>query len=481
MFPIQLMPDQVEFVLLSFEGPDSYSKAGGLGVRVANLSHFLASQGFRTHLVFIGSPDLPGREALLDGQLQYYRWCQWISRYHPLGVYDGEEGKLNDFNQSVPPFIIDQIACPAISQGRHLVVLAEEWHTAEALIRLSDQLHEAGLRPYSTLLWNANNTMGFERIDWPRLGYVATLTTVSRYMKQIMRGYGLDALIIPNGIPSDLVQPGVVAGARQVRARLAANGELLLFKVGRYDPAKCWWLAVEAAAQLKQEGRAVRFLCRGGIEPHGVEVLDHARALGLLVKDVGCRPQGWDEALDCIIAAGPADLYNLQFGMSQAMLQVFYAASDFVLANSKHEPFGLVGLEAMAAGAVVFTGPTGETYSADGAGAIALDTDEPSELVQAIETLSAHPERAQAIRRAAPRVAARYTWDNVVEVLFEKIHLASSRQGVRPLHPTASQSQPLPDGLFPPCPPPPPALPLPAWPASPARRPVEIPLGAAAR
>ncbi|MGE5221437.1 MAG: glycosyltransferase, partial [Omnitrophica WOR_2 bacterium] len=199
MFPIQLQPDQVEFALLSFEGPDPYSKAGGLGVRISNLALFLASLGFQTHLIFIGSPELPGFEEHLDGRLKLYRWCQWISRYHPLGVYDGEEGKLFDFNRSVPPFTTEQIARPAIEQGRHLVVLAEEWHTAEALIRLSDQLHTKGLRPYSILIWNANNTKGFERLDWERLNFVATLTTVSRYMKQIMRTYGLDPLIIPNG------------------------------------------------------------------------------------------------------------------------------------------------------------------------------------------------------------------------------------------------------------------------------------------
>jgi hypothetical protein len=180
MFANRLQPDQVEFVLLSFEGPDSYSKAGGLGVRVANLSHVLASKGFNTHLIFIGSPDHPGIEEKLDGHLRFYRWCQWISRYHPLGVYDGEEGKVSDFEYSVPPFIVEQIARPAIENGRHLVVLAEEWHTAETLIRLSDQLHTAGLRPYSILLWNANNTKGFNRIDWSRLDFVATLTTVSR-------------------------------------------------------------------------------------------------------------------------------------------------------------------------------------------------------------------------------------------------------------------------------------------------------------
>jgi hypothetical protein len=34
------------FVILSFEGPDPYSLAGGLGVRVTGLSQTLADHGF---------------------------------------------------------------------------------------------------------------------------------------------------------------------------------------------------------------------------------------------------------------------------------------------------------------------------------------------------------------------------------------------------------------------------------------------------
>lgn len=475
MFPNRLQPDQVEFALLSFEGPDLYSKAGGLGVRVANLSLCLASQGFRSHLVFIGSPDQPGREEQLDGRLQIYRWCQWISRYHPMGVYDGEEDKLVDFNNSAPPYIVEQIARPAIEAGRHLVVLAEEWHTAEALIRLSDQLHTAGLRPYSILLWNANNTKGFDRIDWNRLNYVTTLTTVSRYMKQIMRTYGHDPLIIPNGIPSDLLLPTPEAAVSRVRECLAGNGELLLFKVGRYDPDKCWWSAIEAAALLKQTGKNIRFLCRGGIEAHGGEVLNHARELGLVVRDVAGHPGTWNEALDAIYTAGPADVYNLNFSMSQSMLRVFYAAADFVLANSKHEPFGLVGLEAMAAGGVVLTGPTGETYSVDGAGAIALDTDQASELVLIIENLCDHPERAQTIRQVAPFVAARYTWENVLEILFEKIILAGDHQKVHPFPSTVLDlPEPVRDVDIYPFIQPPGSQKVPAWPISRNKHPLEI-------
>lgn len=135
--------------------------------------------------------------------------------------------------------------------------------------------------------------------------------------------------------------------------------------------------------------------------------------------------------------------------MSQSMLRVFYAAADFVLANSKHEPFGLVGLEAMAAGGVVFTGPTGETYSADGVGAIALDTEQAGELVLIIENLYDHPEITQAIRQMAPFVAARYVWENVLDILFEKIIIAGGQQEVNPiLSSVLDLQEPMQDEIF---------------------------------
>jgi hypothetical protein len=54
--------DQVQFHLLSFEGPDPYSRAGGLASRISGLAEALEEAGFETHLWFVGDPDLPGCE-----------------------------------------------------------------------------------------------------------------------------------------------------------------------------------------------------------------------------------------------------------------------------------------------------------------------------------------------------------------------------------------------------------------------------------
>ena len=85
-------PENTEFVILSFEGPDQpYSQAGGLGVRASNLSIALARQEFQTHLYFVGDPELPGVEELENGKLRLNRWNQWQSGHHRGGVYENEE------------------------------------------------------------------------------------------------------------------------------------------------------------------------------------------------------------------------------------------------------------------------------------------------------------------------------------------------------------------------------------------------------
>jgi len=122
---------ELQFHVLSFEGPDSYARAGGIASRITRLSQALADANSETHLWFVGDPHLPGYEK--RGQLCLHRWCQWISRYHPAGVYDGEEGKRADYAASLPPFLLREVLLPHLQRGERAVVLAEEWHTVDAV------------------------------------------------------------------------------------------------------------------------------------------------------------------------------------------------------------------------------------------------------------------------------------------------------------------------------------------------------------
>lgn len=435
MSVLSLNPDNTEFVVFSFEGPDPYALAGGLGVRIANLSETLAAQGFRTHLFFIGCPTLKGEETL--GNLTLHRWCQWISRHYQHGVYHGEYEKLEDFNRSLPAWAVKNVILPAQDDGKIVVVLGEEWHTAEAMVLTSDLLHDLGRRNRAIMLWNANNTFSFDRINWQRLSTATVLTTVSRYMKQIMRGMGLETVVIPNGIPRGLLDELDPARVHALRSGLGCD--IVLSKVARWDPSKRWLQAVEAVARLKDSGLRTVLLARGGMESHQVEVMQLASSLGLKVNNA------WTEATTTegycrtvIEAAAGADVVNINFHCPHDFLRVVYSASDAVLANSGHEPFGLVGLEAMAAGGIAFTGGTGEDYAIPYHNSIVLESADPAEIETYIHHLRQHPGQGAYIRRQGRHTAAHFTWEKIVDLLLMQLEYRATLQGLTESHEVSS-------------------------------------------
>jgi glycosyltransferase involved in cell wall biosynthesis len=427
------------FVILSFEGPDIYSQAGGLGVRITHLSQTLAKEGFPTHLFFIGDPRLPGEEVSKDGKLILHRWCQWISAYHPAGCYQGEEGKLADYNESIPSYLLKNIIKPSVTEGKLVVILAEEWQTAQVTINVSNLLAEHHLRDNVVIFWNANNTFGFEQIDFKALAEAATITTVSRYMKHIMWRLGLNPVVIHNGIPRTWFSPP--KGDLVARLRKAFSADLILAKIARWDPDKRWNMAIEATARLKARGLRTLLLARGGMEGYGEEIIYNARSLGLRVKEVYTRATNMGDYLEAIADASPdADMLNLKFHCPQDFLKLVYHSVNAVLANSGREPFGLVGLETMATGGIAFTGSTGEDYAISFNNSIVLETSDPKEIESYILYLKSHPEETERIRRSARYTAGRFTWDQIMENLVQRLQYQAKSQGIVSLLPDMIES-----------------------------------------
>ena len=427
-----ISPENTMFVMLCFEGPDVYSTAGGLGTRVTELSEALATQGYTTHLIFIGDPYKPDVEVRVDGRLILKRWSQWVSKYHLNGVYDGEEEKLYDYNESVPYHIYNEIVRPAQAEGKMVVIMGEDWHTAEAICRTSDLLHWFGVRQKVLVLWNLNSLMSLHRINWGRLSFVATLCTVSKYMKHRMWAYGINPLVIPNGIPTRHLTPVDAKDVKRLR-EIGQQGDpsrLFLFKIGRFDPDKRWIMAVEAVARLKHTGHPVTLFVRGGIEPHGADVLRHAYNIGLTIRDVVAQRPTMKQCMDAIKKAGPADIYNLRFFLPEEFVRTTYAAADATLANSGHEPFGLVALEVMAAEGIAVTGSTGEDYAISFENAIVTETDDPDEIVGYLLYLRRHTEEQERIRCAGRRTAEQFLWDQVIENLVGKLEFLSRKQNI---------------------------------------------------
>jgi len=404
----------MQFHVLSFEGPDGYARAGGIASRIEGLAESIEALGYETHLWFVGDPEAPGHE--VRGDLHLHRWCQWISRFHPGGVYEGEEGKERDFASSLPPHLVDDVLLPHLRAGGHAVVLAEEWHTANGVLHLDWLLRRAGVRERASLLWNANNVFGFDRIDWPRLDAASVITTVSRYMRHSMRDLGADPIVVPNGLPAHAYLPPDADAVASLRERL--GGRVVLSKMARFDPDKRWLTAIEIVRALKQQGLRPLLVARGGAEAHGHDVLRAAHAAGLRIADRNGSELGVAGLVERLRGVEDADIVNLRVPVDPESRRVLFASADAVLANSGHEPFGLVGLETMAAGGLAVTGISGEDYALPGRNALVMQTDDPREFVGLFRRLRAHPDEERALRRAGRETAQHFAWPEVIRRNF---------------------------------------------------------------
>jgi glycosyltransferase involved in cell wall biosynthesis len=403
-------------VVVSFEGPDPYSSVGGLATRVCDMVGALGDAGVKSTLMFVGDPEKPQAEQVF-ANVEYRRCAQSVSARLQSRLYSGEDEKITDLIAKVPRFITQEIVAPAARQGKRTLVITEEWQTAPVAIELDRMLRARNLRSSVALLWNANNTYGFERIAWDELRRAARITTVSKFMKYILHGMNIESLVIPNGVADRLL-----AGADEEFFRAlerALPHRPLFVKVGRFDPDKRWMQAIDAFALVRERLPDARFIIRGGAEAYGAEVLERARARNIGIEEIhfdSCEPYVMTQAL----AASRAPITVIRSAISESFLRALYRTADAVLANSGKEPFGLVGLEVMASGGVAVCGATGEEYAQPFVNAIVCDTSDPHELAVSLMML-AESDFAQKLRDAGRQTAQRYTWSRILEILDRKL------------------------------------------------------------
>ena len=159
---------------------------------------------------------------------------------------------------------------------------------------------------------------------------------------------------------------------------------------------------------------------RGGREPYGDAIFARARELGLDIEDVALpsrEPEAFVERLKGVKSA----IVNLRTFVPEDVLFALYHIADAVLANSGKEPFGLVGLEVMAASGVAVTGSTGEDYAQPFENAVVCDTGDPGELATYLNALIVDPTLPRVIRAAGAATAERFTWPLVLEILSRKL------------------------------------------------------------
>jgi glycosyltransferase involved in cell wall biosynthesis len=158
-----------------------------------------------------------------------------------------------------------------------------------------------------------------------------------------------------------------------------------------------------------------RFFLRGGIEPFGLEVFDRAQSMGLSIQGVNLNGLGLDDSLRELLAAQSADIVNIDSFISHDLSRVLFACSDAVLANSAHEPFGLVGLEAMASGGTAYVGMTGEDYAHGFEDSVVLETSKSEEAVASALFLHEHRDFEHSLRERARSTGRDFTWDRIIQ------------------------------------------------------------------
>ena len=428
---MSITPENTIIIVLCFEGPDDYSMAGGLGDRINHLTNRLADIGFVVHHIFIGDPRMAGLELRKDGKLILHRWCQWISDSHRSGVYDGEKWKFDDFTKSVPPFVVQDLVDSAVSAGKQVVILGEEWQTAEAMCCIHDLLHMYRLRDKVKMLWNANETYGFEQVDWEYLSRAAAITVVREHMKQVLLERGINPVVIPNGIPDVFLGEANQTDISQIRKSLGTD--VIFSKVSRWRQDRGWKIAVDAIHKLNKVGESASLLACVGVETDRKRIAHQSAAYGMGMKSINLEIYSQksypnaafeDDSIPYFKAlprgSENADILNIAFPVPLALLSKLYRVSDVVLANSDHDPFAL-DMEAMAAGAIVFVGRKAEGHIRHMYNAVVLDKYTADEILFYTSYLRMHPEKGEMIRAAAKETAKQQTWKEVVKKLLQRL------------------------------------------------------------
>lgn len=274
----------------------------------------------------------------------------------------------------------------------------------------------------------------FHATEWGRMGgdlsseishrihtaerYLAGEATVviacSHFMRaEVIRELGAAAekvIVIPNGVEAEQY-----AGLRQQRAELASfraqwapAGEPLIFNVGRLVWEKGVDLLVEAMPRVLQEFPEARAVIagKGSLLPNLQEAI-HRLGLGGRVHLAGFID---DETRNQL-----------------------YSVADVAVFPSRYEPFGIVALEAMAAGIPVVAADgsgLGEVV-VDGLTGLRATRNSHPALAEGILEVLRHPQQAAERARLAQTVARdRYNWDLIAEMTVEAYRSVLEKEGV---------------------------------------------------
>ena len=373
-------------LILSWEYPPLIE--GGLARHVRKLAEGLAATGVDVHVLTRGT-ELSPPDEILDGvrvhrvreperPAQLDRFLAWVGQMNvdllAAGVELGDEHRFGLVHghdwlvAAAGDHLARRFRCPllvtihATEHGRH-----QGWveHYPQSHIHAQER-------------WMAN------RAD--------RVIVCSRYMQgHVADVFGIEQgpiEVIPNGI--DPVEHVPADDLVALRRRFAAPGERLVLLIGRLVYEKGFQLALAALPAVIGRLGDVRFVVAGS-GTHEAELRAQAAALGL---DRHGEFLGW---------------------VGDDVLRGLYRVADLAVVPSIYEPFGLVALEAMAAGCPCLVADTGglrEVVPHERAG-LRFRASDPEALAGAAIRLLADRSLSTRLASAASTHVRHFDWDDV--------------------------------------------------------------------
>jgi len=238
-------------------------------------------------------------------------------------------------------------------------------------------------------------SVAIDYIEWQLCYEAWRLIVASRYMAGQLADFfhiPSDKLdVIPNGVDASIYRRFGEADLAAFRRRFASEEELVVFHVGRLVHEKGAQTLVAAAPTILAEFPNVRFVIAGRGPMYAT--------LQEIASDLGVS-----RAFDFVGFVSDDDRDRL------------YRVADVAVFPSLYEPFGIVALEAMAAGTPVVVANTGglaEVVDAHETG-LTHEPGNPESLAWAVQRILRHPDEAEMwAGTALNKARTLFSWQHV--------------------------------------------------------------------
>lgn len=377
-------------IMLSWEYPPRI--VGGISPHVHDLSEALVAQGIEVHVVTKETRNSPDEEIESSGV--------HVHRVHLAETPNDFVHEIQLLNKATD-LRVRRLLEDWRPGGEPTIFHAHDWLSLDAARALK---YEYKLPFVATVhatesgrhggIFNDTSKYIHEQEYW--LTYEAwRIIVCSEFMKsEVARLFNspFDKIdVILNGVKSETFEfEWSDADRRQLRRRYAADDEKIIMFVGRFVREKGIQVLLNAASSILSQEPKARFLIVGGGHREKFE-----------------RFTEWMSLADRVTFTG---------FMGGRALHQLYRIADVAVFPSLYEPFGIVALEAMAAGAPVVASDAGglrEVVLHDQTGTLSYVGD-PASLAWAVLKVLSDPSRAQRLSAEAKiRLHRDFAWPEI--------------------------------------------------------------------